>query len=73
MRRATDSKSTCGCTIAEVIVTGSDRADVAGTIRRMNPDGVLAMGLDALARVQSIRDIPLFYTLTAGNRAPFQD
>ena len=66
-------ESTCGCTIAEVIVTGSDRADVAGTIRRMNPDGVLAMGLDALARVQSIRDIPLFYTLTAGTGHPFQE
>jgi putative ABC transport system substrate-binding protein len=66
-------ESTCGCTIAEVIVTGSDRADVAGTIRRMNPDGVLAIGLDALARMQTIRDIPLFYTMTAGTGHPFQE
>ena len=66
-------ESTCGCTIAEVIVTGSDRADVAGTIRRMNPDGVLAIGLDALERVQTIRDIPLFYTMTAGTGHPFQE
>jgi len=66
-------ESTCGCTIADVIVIGSDRADVAGTIRRMNPDGVLAIGLDALARVQTIRDIPLFYTMTAGIGHPFQE
>ena len=66
-------ESTCGCTIADVIVIGSDRADVAGTIRRMNPDGVLAIGLDALERVQTIRDIPLFYTMTAGTGHPFQE
>ena len=66
-------ESTCGCTIAEVIVTGSARSNVAGAIRRMNPDGVLAIGLDALARVQNIRDIPLFYTMTAGTGHPFQE
>ena len=66
-------ESACGCTITEVIVTGSDRSDVVGTIRRMNPDGVLAIGLDALARVQMIRDIPLFYTMTVGSGHPFQE
>ena len=66
-------ESTCGCTIVDVIVTSSVRSDVAGTIRRMNPDGVLAIGLDALARVQTIRDIPLFYTMTAGTGHPFQE
>jgi len=66
-------ESTCGCTIADVIVTGSARSDVTGTIRRMNPDGVLAIGLDALERVQNIRDIPLFYTMTAGTGHPFQE
>lgn len=66
-------ESACGCTVAEVIVTGSDRSDVAGAVRRLNPDGVLAIGLDALARVHTIRDIPLFYTMTAGMGHPLQE
>jgi putative ABC transport system substrate-binding protein len=66
-------ESTCGCTISEVINTEDERSDIAERVRRLQPDGVLALGTDALARVQSIRNIPLFYTMTGGMRQPFPE
>ena len=56
-------ESTCGCNIADVIITGADRRDIVGIIHRTNPDGVLAIGVDALAKVKNIQNIPLFYTM----------
>jgi putative tryptophan/tyrosine transport system substrate-binding protein len=66
-------ESSCECTIIEVLTTGSETYDIAGRVRRLHPDAVLALGMDALAKVQSIRDIPVFYTMTAGVRHPFQE
>jgi putative tryptophan/tyrosine transport system substrate-binding protein len=66
-------ESTCGCTITDVIVTSSATANIAETVRGMEPDGVLAIGLDALMKVQTIRDIPMFYTMTASMSLPFQE
>ncbi|HTZ17144.1 MAG TPA: ABC transporter substrate binding protein [Dissulfurispiraceae bacterium] len=64
-------ESTCECTISEVIISGSETSDIAGRARRLHPDAVLALGADALAKVRTIRDIPIFYTMTAGARHPF--
>jgi putative tryptophan/tyrosine transport system substrate-binding protein len=66
-------ESTCGCTIGEVIITGADGSDIADKIRRLEPDAVLALGMDALASMQSIRNIPIFYTMTGGMRQPFPE
>ncbi|HMK55663.1 MAG TPA: ABC transporter substrate binding protein [Dissulfurispiraceae bacterium] len=64
---------TCGCDIADVIITSADRQDIVSIIRRTNPDGVLAIGLDALARVKNVHDVPLFYTMTAGTGHPLEE
>jgi putative ABC transport system substrate-binding protein len=66
-------ESTCDCTISEVIITGAEKSDIAEKIRRLEPDAVLALGVDALEKVQSIRNIPLFYTMTGGMRQPFPE
>jgi putative ABC transport system substrate-binding protein len=66
-------ESTCDCTISEVIITGAEKSDIAEKIRRLEPDAVLALGVDALEKVLSIRNIPLFYTMTGGMRQPFPE
>jgi putative ABC transport system substrate-binding protein len=66
-------ESTCDCTIGEVIITGAETSDIGDKVRRLEPDAVLALGMDALAKVQSIRNIPLFYTMTGGMRQPFPE
>lgn len=65
-------EETCDCTIPEVITTVTT-SDIVGKIRRLQPDAVLALGMDALTRVQSIRDIPIFYAMTAGARHPLPE
>ena len=64
-------ESACSCEIIEVIVADSEHSDVAARVRRLRPDGVLALGIDALTQLRSIKDIPVFYTMTAGARHPF--
>lgn len=54
-----------GCTIKEVISIQSGSSDLSARVRRLNPDGVLALGLDALSRIQYVKDIPIFYTMAA--------
>ncbi len=66
-------ESACDCTISEVIIADGSRSDIAGRVRRLHPDAVLALGVDALVKLQSIRDIPIFYTMTAGARHPLQE
>jgi len=53
----------CGCVISEIITLSSESPDVAARIRSMRPDGVLAVGMESLSRLQSIKVIPIFYTM----------
>jgi putative ABC transport system substrate-binding protein len=58
-------EETSGCIIKEVIFVQSSSSDLSARVRRLNPDGVLALGLDALSRIQYVKDIPIFYTMAA--------
>jgi putative tryptophan/tyrosine transport system substrate-binding protein len=56
-------EETCGCVIREIITLSSESPDVAARIRSLRPDGVLAVGMESLSRLQSIKSIPIFYTM----------
>ena len=64
---------TCACVISEIIIAGTDRSDIAAKVRRLQPDAVFALGTDAISKLQSVVDIPIFYTLVAGAKQPFPE
>jgi putative ABC transport system substrate-binding protein len=66
-------EKTCDCVIGKIIITGSERSDIAAKVRKLQPDAVFALGMDAVTSVQSISDIPIFYTLTAGVKQPYPE
>jgi putative tryptophan/tyrosine transport system substrate-binding protein len=58
-------EETSGCSIKEVISVQPGIPDLSSIVRRLRPDAVLALGLDAVIRLQQIRDIPVFFTMAA--------
>lgn len=53
-------KATCGCSIKELEIVSDN---LLREIHRINPDAVLAIGMDALRHLRSIDNIPLVYTM----------
>jgi putative tryptophan/tyrosine transport system substrate-binding protein len=58
-------EETCGCVIKDIITLSPDSPDVAMQAINLRPDGLLALGQEALARLQSIRSVPVFYTVVS--------
>jgi putative tryptophan/tyrosine transport system substrate-binding protein len=58
-------EETSGCSIKEVIAVQPGIPDLSSIVRRLRPDAILALGLDAVIRLQQIRDIPVFFTMAA--------
>ncbi len=56
-------KSVCDAGIKRIIISELQGADVAGEINKISPDMVLAIGMDALLKVKSIKDIPVVYVM----------
>ncbi len=54
-------RKSCGCTIIEIPL--GENSPAADRIRRAGVDAVLAIGLDALRGIESIRDIPVIYAM----------
>jgi len=54
-------RSTCNCDVSEL--TRDDGQSIPAAISRMRPDAVVAIGLDAVRQVESVRDIPVFFTM----------
>jgi putative ABC transport system substrate-binding protein len=65
-------ESACGCDIKEVFVSAG-RSGIAGDVARLRPDAVVAIGMDALTALQSVRNVPVFYTMAAGTRPVSQE
>jgi putative ABC transport system substrate-binding protein len=61
-------RKTCDCTVREVTVPEGHSDDLIRTISNMNPEGVLAVGLDALNRVKAIKDRSIVYALVHNPR-----
>ncbi|MGA1790432.1 MAG: ABC transporter substrate-binding protein [bacterium] len=56
-------KKTCDCKIKESLILESNDSDVGERIRKINPDLILAIGLDALLKVKEINEIPIVYLM----------
>jgi putative tryptophan/tyrosine transport system substrate-binding protein len=48
-------------------------ADVVGKVRKVNPDLILAIGMDALAKVKGIRGVPIVYLMVLNPQSTLQD
>ncbi|HEX2769938.1 MAG TPA: ABC transporter substrate-binding protein, partial [Geobacteraceae bacterium] len=47
--------------------------DIVGKVRKIKPDLILAIGMDALAKVRGIRDVPIVYLMVLNPQALVQD
>ena len=56
-------KSTCMCTVTELNLPETGEGDIREQISRTKPDGVLAIGMDALKIVSKTNNLPIFYTM----------
>jgi len=56
-------KSTCMCTVTELNLSEIGNEKIQEQIVRTKPVGVLAIGMDALRSVSTIKDPPIFYTM----------
>jgi putative ABC transport system substrate-binding protein len=57
-------RSSCDCRISEEIShRQGETADVSAEVLREKPDGVFAIGIDALSHIRGVRDIPVVYSM----------
>jgi putative ABC transport system substrate-binding protein len=56
-------QKTCDAEIKRLVISELRGADVTRKIRQINPDIVLAVGMEALSRVKVIRNIPIVYLM----------
>jgi putative ABC transport system substrate-binding protein len=56
-------KSTCMCSVTELNLPETGEENILERINRTKPDGVLAIGIDALKIVAKTNNLPIFYTM----------
>jgi ABC-type uncharacterized transport system substrate-binding protein len=56
-------RSSCDCSIITLGAGGMEKGQVAGEIKRLHPDMVLAIGMGAFSQVRTIRDLPVIYVM----------
>ena len=56
-------KASCNCSVEELNAAETEPKDLARQVRKLDPDAVLAVGFDALKNLQSIKDLPIVYTM----------
>jgi len=56
-------QKTCSAEITRLVVSELKGADVTERIRQINPDIVLAVGMEALSRVKALKKIPIVYLM----------
>jgi len=56
-------RASCNCSVEELDLVDAEHNDIARQVRKLAPDAVLAVGLDALKHLQSIKDLPVVYTM----------
>lgn len=66
-------RSACTGTTRVVVSAELSESNIAEKVRRHSPDLILAIGLDALAKVKSIRDVPIVYLMVLNPQSLVQD
>jgi len=57
-------RSSCGCEVSDELHQNENGpADISAELLATNPDGVLAIGMEALSQVRRIRDLPVVYAM----------
>lgn len=56
-------KASCNCSVEEFSMADVEHNDLARQVRKLGPDAVLAVGFDALRHLQTIKDLPIIYTM----------
>jgi putative ABC transport system substrate-binding protein len=56
-------RSSCGCSVREVDLGRTGNGDISKKLSEIDPDMVLAIGMDALTRVQAVTDLTVIYTM----------
>lgn len=66
-------KNGCAAKINSVSFVEYENGDIAKTIRKTHPDLIVAIGMEALAKVRSIRSIPIVYLMVLHPNAGLRD
>lgn len=66
-------KKSCACSVEDLSASEGEYSEVIRNIRKMGPDAVFAIGLDALVHLQAVRDIPVVYTMVPNPGANISD
>jgi len=56
-------KSACMCTVTELGLSEKGKESIQNEIARIQPVGILAIGMDALKSVSAMKGPPIFYTM----------
>jgi putative tryptophan/tyrosine transport system substrate-binding protein len=56
-------RSTCDCSVSELPLGSGGQQSLAAQISSSNADAVLAIGIEAIRRVQTLKDVPIIYTM----------
>lgn len=56
-------RNSCNCSVTEMTLSENDYDGFTRRVVDQNPAAVLAVGIDALERLQTIRNIPVLYTM----------
>lgn len=59
-------RETCDCSVRTFTVNSMDKSSITDEISALHPDVVLAVGMDALAQVRTIGDLPVVYVMVPG-------
>lgn len=51
----------CNCAARHLLISEEEETDILKTIQRAQPELILAIGVDALNRIKSIKNIPIVY------------
>jgi ABC-type uncharacterized transport system substrate-binding protein len=66
-------KSACSGKINRIISSELTDADVGRKIRKVKPDLILAIGMDALSKIREVRDVPIVYVMVLNPPAEIAD
>jgi len=63
-------QSACNVETKEIVISEQEEAEIVRKIRRIKPDMILAVGVEALSKVKKIKDIPIVYLMVLNPTSP---
>ena len=66
-------KAVCPARTSSLFSTDLSETDIAGRVRKENPDLILAVGMDALEKVRNIGSVPIVYLMVLNPRPLVSD